>query len=494
MLEPTPEAPKPAEPGAESPEGKPEPRGRCPFHFSPPYPKPHTNKSSFLLRFVRGWRSWLDVLFERSYRMKMGQFRQPGLDVFMINEPKWVRHVLVESAEHFPKHRLMHDMLKPLLGESIFTTNGKVWERQRRLVDQGFVNARMKIVFPLMQDAVAEMVQRLDAVADGRSYEVDSETTWIAADIIFRTILSEKITEADARDIFHSFMEFQHHAQKAMILSIYHLPAYFQRRAADRSAKRIREIMAGMIRKRYRAAEEGEEHLPQDILGALMTAKDPVEGNSFTYEEMLDQICMLFLAGHETSASALAWALYLLSRSPELQERMLEEILAEVGDRPFEFENIKRLRLTLDVFRETLRLYPPVGFFIREATREEKIRDKDVKTGSAVLVSPWLIHRHRDLWERPDEFDPDRFRTPEGKESTNSAYLPFSSGPRVCVGAGFALQEAVLVLATIVRRYRIAQDEGHEPQPVGRVTIRSENGIRIRLFKRTTERNAHRND
>jgi cytochrome P450 len=456
----------------------------CPFHFSPPYPRPHKDKSSFLLRFLRGWRSWLDVLFEKSYRMKMGHFRQPGLDVYMVNEPRWVRHVLVEDAENFPKHPLMHRMLEPLLGQSIFTTNGPVWERQRRLVDQAFEQARLQTVFPLMRAAVDDMIGRLDPVADGRSYEVDGETTWIAADIIFRTILSQKIQQSDAQEIFHAFMKFQSQAQRAMILSIYHLPAFLPRWASQRSAKRIRAVLAEFIQRRYQARERGEKDLPRDILGALIEAKDPVHGDSFTYPEMVDQICMLFLAGHETSASALAWALYLISRTPDLQERMREEIEREIGDRPFEFGDTMKLRFVTDVFREVLRLYPPVGFFIRSASRSERIRDKDVASGSAVLISPWLIHRHRELWERPDEFDPDRFRSPSGKESLKCAYMPFSSGPRVCVGAGFALQEAVLVLASLVRRYRVEPDLDHEPQPVGRVTIRSDNGIRIRLHRR----------
>jgi len=139
------------------------------------------------------------------------------------------------------------------------------------------------------------------------------------------------------------------------------------------------------------------------------------------------------------------------------------------------------LRLTSNVFREALRLYPPVGFFAREAVEDSRIRDKNVPAGSAVLISPWLIQRHRDLWERPDEFDPDRFDTLEGKESSKCAYLPFSAGPRVCVGMAFATQEAILILSSVVRRYQLEPVLSHEPKPVGRVTIRSDNGIRVRF-------------
>ncbi|HEY5791888.1 MAG TPA: cytochrome P450, partial [Chthoniobacterales bacterium] len=170
--------------------------------------------------------------------------------------------------------------------------------------------------------------------------------------------------------------------------------------------------------------------------------------------------------------------------SPSIQERMRREIQDAVGEDEFEFGDAQKLRLTLNVFRETLRLYPPVGFFIREATEDHRIRDKEVGRGCPIMISPWLMHRHRKLWSQPDEFNPDRFETPEGKESAKCAYLPFSMGPRVCVGQAFATQEAVMVLASIVRRYEILPDPNHVPQTVGRVTVRSDNGIRIRLAKR----------
>lgn len=451
--------------------------------FQPPYPKPHTRKSSFLLRFLRGWNSWIHVLFERSYSMKMGKISQPGMDIFMVNDADWVRKILADTRE-YPKHRLMHQMLEPLLGSSIFTTNGPTWERQRRLVEPAFAQARLKLVFSLMADSVAGMVTRLDAIADGRSWEVDGEMTYVTADIIFRTILSENLEEADAKEIYDAFLDFQHHAQRAMVLMIYRLPAFLARRASARAATKIRSILSQIIKRRFDAWERGEAGAQEDILAGLMAARDPVNGDRFTYEELVDQVCMLFLAGHETSASALTWALYLISNCPHLQERMHEEIGSVVGERAFELGDIKSLSAVGNVFRETLRLYPPVGFFVREATQATCIRDKQVKEGSPILISPWLIHRHRTLWDRPDDFDPERFDTPAGKESARCAYIPFSKGPRVCIGAAYATQEAVLILATIVRRYRVEPVADHVPKVVGRVTVRSGNGVRVRLQRR----------
>ena len=453
------------------------------MNFQPPYPKPHTRKSSFLLRFLRGWNSWIDVLFERSYSMKMGKISQPGMDIFMVNDADWVRKILGDTHE-YPKHKLMHRMLEPLLGTSIFTTNGKVWERQRRLVEPAFAQARLKLVFSLMADSVAGMTRRLDAVADGRSYEVDGEMTYVTADIIFRTILSENLEESAAKEIYDAFLEFQHHAQRAMILMIYRLPPVISAWKSKRAAKKIRVILSEIIARRLAERDSGQGSAKQDILAGMMDAVDPVNGDRFSYEELVDQVCMLFLAGHETSASALTWALYLISQCPHLQDKMYEEIQAEVGDRDFELSDIKSLPTVGNVFRETLRLYPPVGFFVREAAQSQCIRDKEVKQGSPILISPWLLHRHRTLWERPDEFDPGRFDTHAGKESSKCAYIPFSKGPRVCIGAAYATQEAVLILASIVRRYRVEADPSHVPKVVGRVTIRSGNGVRVKLHRR----------
>lgn len=455
---------------------------RCPFAaFIPPYPKPHKTKSSFFLRFIRGWHSWLHVLFEKSYSMQMGEIRQPGGRVFMVNEPKWVQHVLVNNAFEFPKHDLMHKLLEPLLGVSIFTTNGETWERQRRLVDLAFTPAKVQTVFPEMRAAVSSMLERLDKVSDGRNLNIDGEMTYVTADVMFRAILSEPLAAGDAQKIYESFLDFQKYAQRASLLMMYRLWAWPMRFACQKPARRIRQILAKIITRRYELVAKPDVVLPNDILNGLMQAVDPVRGDKFDYMETVDQVCMLFLAGHETSASTLAWSLYLLSKSPEIQNRIVEEILEHAPNGELTFASVRKLRLVSNVFRESLRLYPPVGFFVRTSVQETRMRDKNIPAGSSILISPWLIHRHRSLWDRSDEFDPDRFETNQGKESSKCAYIPFSAGPRVCVGKAFATQEAHLILAAIVQRYRIDPVPNHEPKPVGRVTVRSDNGIRIRL-------------
>jgi Cytochrome P450 len=235
--------------------------------------------------------------------------------------------------------------------------------------------------------------------------------------------------------------------------------------------------MARPLRRRLAEVTAGVDSR-DDILGALIEAKD-AQGRAFSERELLDQIAMLFLAGHETSAAASAWALYLLALDPKIQERVRQEVAEVVGNGSIEFHHLKRLRLTTDVFREAMRLYPPVTFVVRDTVQDETLGTRRIEKGSVVFISAWLSHRSAALWNTPDQFDPDRFETSEGKASAKTAYLPFSQGPRVCPGAAFAMQEGVLILAAMVRAYRLSIAPGHVPRPRAKLTLRSDNGIRL---------------
>ena len=196
---------------------------------------------------------------------------------------------------------------------------------------------------------------------------------------------------------------------------------------------------------------------------------------------MVDQVAIFFLAGHETSASALAWALYLLALFPEWQDRVAQEALAL--DHPG-FSSMSKLRYSRDVFRETLRLYPPVPMMVREATCPEHFRDRDIAPGSQIVISPWHLHRQERLWDRPDDFDPSRWGTENGKACQRDAFIPFSAGSRVCTGAGFAMVEGPLILSMLLRHYRVETIDGKTPVPVAHLTVRSRDGIWLRLVER----------
>lgn len=472
--------------------------------FCPHYPPPQPKRPSAWRMFFSKRRSWLDALYERSYRMKMGEVHLPGVDLYMVNEPSLVRRVMVEEAAQFPKHEALGDALRPLLGDSIFTTNGEVWKRQRALMDPSFEAARIRHVFGRMREAAAAMAERLRAVPEGAEHDVEIEMTHVAADIILRTILSQPLDSDGAQQIFAAFERYQALAPRLMMPAFFGLRwlrPWWQAQRSRRAAAEIRDLLAGLIRPRFDAACSGGPSADEggDILASLLRVRDPATGGGFGFDELVDQVAMLFLAGHETSASALSWALHLLAHSPGVQQRLHDEarnLFDPASDDP---GAMKELELARNVFREALRLFPPVGFLARQSARACTMRDKQLPAEASVVVSPWLIHRHRELWARPDEFDPDRYADerpdatpasasePSARESLRRAYLPFGMGPRVCIGAAFALQEATLILATLAREFRFEPVPGHEPEPVGRLTIRADNGIRLRVHQREGE-------
>ena len=457
--------------------------------YVPPKPGGKATGRSALLGGLspKHGRSMLNLLPAKLFTLQMGVTRIAKRALFVVNAPCTVREVMVEQAVQYPKHPFLVDILEPLVGMSVFNTNGEQWAQQRRLVDQSFVYAGLRRAFPLMRDATTELLNRLDAVADqpgSPAWDADAEMSHITADIIFRTVLSSSLGVAQAADVHDAFKRYQANAQRVMGLSALHLPTAFHRWRCRQLGTRLRQPYAALIRQRFAAIDRGATDLPEDMLSTLIQAKDPVTGYRFSEHEVVCQVGALFLAGHETSASALGWALYLLACRPELQEEVRCEIAALWGERAPEFGDTRILSLTHDVFRETLRLYPPVPFYWRQAAQSGCLRDKPVAQGDLVLVAPWVIQRHRALWERPDEFDPHRFDTECGRAAAKIAYLPFGQGPRACPGAAFATQEAVLILAQLVRRFRVEPVAGHDPQPSARLTLRSANGVQLRLTRR----------
>ena len=456
--------------------------------FCPAYPPPRKAKAPVWRAFFSARHSWLDVLYERSYSMQMGQISLVYSTLYMVNQPSCVHQVLEKNVENYPKHPQLHEALHPLLGDSIFTTNGAQWQRQRQMMNPSFGQTRIQVAFGHMQQATDAMLERMREWDFGRSHDIQEEMTLVTADIIFRTIFSHSIDSDRAKCIFEAFTKYQALSPKITLPAVYGfkwLVPFWLRRQSNRAAQEIRSQLASMIAPRFAARDSCAEETPQDILGSLLQSKDDVTGEGFTAQELLDQVAMLFLAGHETSASALSWGLHLLAHSPAIQERMRQEVDEATGGSPLQASQLKGLKLTWNVFRETLRLFPPVGFFARSVKSQDSMRDKKLKTGDSVVISPWLIHRHRGIWNEPDAFKPDRFSEPEGRASAKDGYLPFGAGPRVCIGASFAHQEAALILSTIVRQFHISPMANHTPQPVGRLTIRSANGIWIQLTPRT---------
>ncbi len=452
-----------------------------------PPPKPAARKGNVSLwTYFRLFKK--DILSAqpaRLYRAWMAEMRTPFFRSYLCNDPELVDLVLKQRPQDFPKSERMRVGLKPLLGESIFISNGALWAHQRRIIDPAFEGGRLRIVFPSMWDSGVAAVERLSALADKGPVEIEAQTSHVAMDVIFRTLFSVPIEHEIANAAFQTFRAHQAAQPVANVTAVLPLPRWFPRfhsRKTKATARIIRDLIGQLVDMRAREIAEGTA--PDDLATKIMTTPDPETGKCFDRDEMVDQVSIFFLAGHETSAAALAWALFLLARDPEWQERVADEARAAFEPEKIYFSTLSKLKDSRAVFREAMRLYPPVPMFVREAACPEHFRDRDVAKGSQVILSPWHLHRHERLWERPDEFDPGRFATPNGKECLRNAYIPFSAGQRVCPGSAFAMAEGTLILSMFVRAFRFELVEGREPMPVAHLTVRAADGIHLRLMPR----------
>ncbi|MCX7645565.1 MAG: cytochrome P450 [Rhodobacteraceae bacterium] len=445
----------------------------------PPKPPARPRRAS-LLRYLTLFRR--DILSAQPghlYAARMAEFRTPFFRSFLINEPDLIDLVLKRRPDDFPKSARVAEGLRPLLGDSVFVTNGEVWKRQRRIIDPAFEGGRLRDSFPAMLAAAGAAAARL---RPGR-VEIEAEASHAAADVIFRALFSIPIDSAVAQAVFRAFRAHQR-AQPILNLGAFlPLPGWMprlHRPRTRRTAAEIRRLIEELTTTRARAIAAGTA--PDDLATRIMTTADPVTGERFSAAEMVDQVAIFFLAGHETSASALAWALWLLAAFPQAQERAAAEAAAFAADPSF--AGLARLGFTRDVFREALRLYPPVPMMVREAARPETFRGRRVPRGAQVVISPWHLHRHARHWQAPDAFDPGRWQTAEGRDSARLAFLPFSAGPRVCPGAGFAMAEGVVMLACLLARWRFAPVAGRIPMPQAQLTVRARDGIWLEVAPR----------
>ncbi|WP_095590881.1 cytochrome P450 [Actibacterium ureilyticum] len=445
----------------------------------PPKPAARPEKVSFW-RYLRLFRA--DILSaqpEKLYRAKMAEYRTPFFRSFLINEPDLIRQVLRERPMEFPKSNRVGEGLRPLLGNSVFLTNGATWQRQRRIIGPAFEGGRLRDTFPAMRDAARAAVARL---YEG-TIEIEAEASHAAADVIFRTLFSIPIQHALAAEVFDAFRTYQRSQPILNLAAFLPLPRWLprgHRRQTRAAARLIRDRITRLTADRMDAIRAGTA--PDDLATKIMTMRDPETGACFDTEEMVDQVAIFFLAGHETSAAALSWALYLLATHPDIQDRAAAEVTA-LGTE-ITFSDLSRLRLTRDVFREALRLYPPVPMMVRAAGVETPFRNRSVRRGDQIVISPWHLHRNDRYWANPDAFDPDRYTTQAGQQAARQAYYPFSAGPRVCPGAGFAMLEGTLILAEILRAFHLAPVDGETPIPVAYLTVRTRDGLFLTLRRR----------
>lgn len=452
--------------------------------YCPPRPIPRSALVALVRAALQGDGNLLGLLPAEAYRMKIGPLGYSRRSTIIVNQPDLVRQVLLDAEGIFPKSDLMVNALEPLIGDSIFVSSGATWKRQRQMIDPALSLMRVNRAFPAMQAGVDACEAALEGLAEsGETFSLDLTMSHLTADIICRTVFSTTLATQVAHDVFDAFTVFERSVAQVEIRRLIMDPAWTKvpQQAGVLEACRLIRQQLGVLLDTHLLAD-GRDF--DDIASAVIAARDDLGGRAFTREELIDQLGVLFLAGHETSASVLTWVFYILATQPAVVARLRAEVAAVVGDGPVEFEHTKRLVFTRNIFRETLRLYPPITFLPRIANEKTRIGDYPVKRGALVMIAPWTLHRHAEYWRNPHEFDPDRFLPEREHELTPGAYIPFGLGPRICAGAAFATIEATLLIARLFGRFDFQVEDPEAVRPAARLTTRPAEQIICRVERR----------
>lgn len=435
------------------------------------------------LRFLREVRkNPIATLTAGTYREPIFIVRTILGDLCTISDPAAIKHVLLDNVENYPKGLQQQIRLKPALGNGLLTAEGANWRFQRRTAAPVFQHKRLVGFSAAMAAATEDMLRRWDGAGAGAELDISAEMMRLTYDIISRTVFSSEVTIGH-EEMSRSIGIYFDTVGRGDIATLIGLPQWFptpSRLKVGPTLNLFRSEVRRIVAKRRQQVQAGSA--PDDLLTLLIGAQDPESGKGLSDDEVYDNVITFIGAGHETTANALAWTFYLLSEFPWADTRLAGEV-ASLPDCPAT-EDVDRLLYTRMVLEESMRLYPPVPFMARQAVAEDKLGPVRVRPGTQVLISPWLLHRHHRLWDEPELFAPERF-APERKEKMHRfAYMPFGGGPRICIGMGFAMQEALIILAMVARRWRLQLKKGHPVEPVARITLRPKHGLKMHLLAR----------
>jgi cytochrome P450 len=452
----------------------------------PPAPVPPRGKLSWLAAY-RGLRNNpITTWGERAYQEPIIADRGMMGPVVIVNRPDAIRHVFLDNAQNYPKDALQLEKLGSALGRGLLTSEREEWRFQRRTVAPLFQPSSVAAYLPMMVGAVAAMLKRWETAAgNGAVLDAAREMTALTYDIISRTMFSNEI-ETGADVMSAAMTRFFDTHGRVNLWDIVKIPTWLPQPARWRlrpATRVFREEVRRLLEQR-RVRQAAGQPVPNDLVTLLAAARDPETGAALSEETIHDNLVTFIGAGHETTANALGWTLFLLSEYPWAFDRMAQEVDAVLAGRAPTSDDVARLTVVRMTLEEAMRLYPPVPFLSREAAGPDRIDGVDIVPGTLVIAAPWLVHRHRLLWREPDLFEPERFAPERRQKISRFAYFPFGMGSRVCIGAGFAMQEALIALAMIVQRFRPRPLPGAYVQPVARITLRPARGLPIRIERR----------
>lgn len=406
------------------------------------------------------------------------RYRLAFLNFYFIGHPEYVRRVLQDNHQNYSKDVLDFKMLKWVTEEGLLASDGAFWLRQRRLAQPAFHRQRIAGFGTMITAATAEMLDRWQVyAANQQPLDVTREMTALTLRVVGQALFSTD-TGSQADRVGQSFTLLSEDlVRRFRSMSLFPPVLPTRRDRRFRQARReLNTVVYEIINARRRHnADQG------DLLAMLMQARDEETGATMDDDQLRAEVKTLLLAGHETTANLLSWTWYLLAQHPEVEQRLHAELVRVLGGRLPTVTDLPQLRYTRMVIDETLRLYPPAWIIPRKAARADQFGHYRIPAQSALLISPYVTHRHPEFWETPERFDPERFTPERAAARPRYAYFPFGGGPRLCIGNNFALMEAQLIVSTIAQRYRLRLVPEHPVEPEALITLRPRHGLPMRL-------------
>jgi cytochrome P450 len=440
---------------------------------NPPGPRGHLLLGS--LREIQ--RKPLELLREgfRDYG-DVVRYRFAATHSILLAHPDHIRHVLHDNYRNYDKHNVDYAMLRRLLGNGLLTSEGASWRRQRRLMAPMFHRQRVAGFCNQMVDGTLAMLERWEALAQsGEPFDVAAEMTRLTLAIVASALFSADVS-GDAETIGAALTEVNRQLGEFSLLDAIPVIPTARKRRFRAAVRALDQVVDRIIDERRLTM-----HRSEDLLSMLLEAVDEETDQAMSKRQVRDEVLTLLLAGHETTANALAWTWYLLSQNPDAEEKLHDEIARVLGDRAPGALDLPNLVYTRMVIEESMRLYPPAWAISRNAIGEDEIGGYRVQRKTNMIICSFITHRHPAFWEEPERFDPERFSPARSEGRPSFAYFPFGGGPRICIGNTFAMSEAQLVVATVAQRYRLRLVPGHPVQLQPLITLRPRHGIQMTL-------------
>jgi cytochrome P450 len=400
-----------------------------------------------------------------------------GFTVHIPLKPELIQHVLLDNVGNYEKPTLVKSLLGPVIGRGLLTSDGGLWREQRRIVAASFTPAAVDAMVPTFAGAASA---QMDGWREPGVVDMAAEATATTMRIISESLFAgdPRLTSDAAMGHIAAALDAFSGARAQALLGLPRIALTRRARAGERGKHYLRDTLTNVVRDRA-LRPQADDFLGR-MIAALHQRFDPAEADALA----VDNAATFYLAGHETTANAVTWTLFLLSEQPDWQARAAEEARTALSAGTDDPDLPDRLPLLRRVIEETLRLYPPAPRMDRQAAAPDRLGEEDVAPGDIVSLWPWLLHRHKRLWEDPDAFDPDRFAPERKAERHRFQYIPFGAGPRTCVGARFATAEALTILAHWLARWRFAPVPGRTVAVSGMVTLRPKGGLPLRLAPR----------